>query len=546
MALEETDLPQRAKKFELKRSQKIRFSPSITSVDELLHDVYVARSPRPDEYHNRRDLVRIFNLLAREIYGSSDGFPVVEVFGSFLMDMFSSKSDLDLSINFSNGADNFAREEKIAALRKFANFFYTLQWKGHVFGVHPIMGAKVPIVKVVDRGTGIECDISVENKDGIAKSQIVHIISAIDERFQKLCFLIKAWANVHDINSPIDRTLSSLSLILLVALHLQTREPPILPPFSVLFKEGSDPENVGKAVQKFLYYGQNNKEPVGELFITLLIKLDSVRKLWAEGLCASTYEGSWITKKWGSRSGNLSVEDFTDRSQNVARAVGAEQVKKIYKCIKSSLDQMLGFMNGQIQAPKARDLIFGCDYVPNEEVKHLVNVNLKRSFPTDDPAPSSPPYTAPTKKIRCIANSDPIIGTTRAHHECSNQVPPPHDLHQHHHWPSVSVPEFGHGSVHPSFVPPQLFHGLQNNPLFRGAYNLNPDSAPELVYSSIHPSFVPPQHFHGPQQNPFLFPGTCNLNLVNRFLPDGGPGSAHFGYKENLPQGPFFNPYGFR
>ncbi|KAI3948500.1 hypothetical protein MKW98_019250 [Papaver atlanticum] len=540
MALEETDLPQRAKKFELKRSQKIRFSPSsITSVDELLHDVYVARSPRPDEYHHRRDLVRIFNLLAREIYGSSDGFPVVEVFGSFLMDMFSSKSDLDLSINFSNGADNFAREEKIAALRKFVNLFYTLQWKGHVFGVHPIMGAKVPIVKVVDRGTGIECDISVENKDGIAKSQIVHIISAIDERFQKLCFLIKSWANVHDINSPKDRTLSSLSLILLVALHLQTREPPILPPFSVLFKEGSDPENVGKAVHKFLYYGA--------LFITLLIKLDSVRKLWAEGLCASTYEGSWITKKWGSRSGNLSVEDFTDRSQNVARAVGAEQVKKIYKCIKSSLDQMLAFMHGQIQAPKVTDLIFGSDYVRNEEVNNLVNVNLKRSFPTDDPAPSSPPYTAPTKKIRCTANSDPIIGTTQAHHECSNQVPPPHDLHQHHRWPPVSAPELGHGSVHPYFVPPQHFHGLQNNPfLFPGAYNLNPISAPELVYGAVHPSFVPPQHFHGPRQNPFLFPGTCNLNPVNPFLPYGGPGSAHSVSKENLPQGPFFNPYGYR
>ncbi|KAI3969719.1 hypothetical protein MKX01_020280 [Papaver californicum] len=409
MALEETDLPQRAKKFKLKILQKIRFSPSsITSVDELLHDVYVTRSPRPDEYHRHRELVRIFNLLAREIYGSSDGFPVVEVFGSFLMDMFSAKSDLDLSINFSNGAENFTREEKIAALRKKRT---RSGGKGHVFGVHPIMGAKVPIVKVVDRGTVIECDISVENKDGIPKSQIVHIISAIDDRFQKLCFLIKAWANAHDINCPKDRTLSLLSLILLVVLHLQTREPPILPPFSVLSKEGSDPENVGKAVYIFLYYGQYNKESVGELFITLLIKLDSVRKLWAEGLCASTYEGSWISKKWGSRSGNLGVDDFIDRSQNVARAVGAEQVKKI--------------------------------------------------------------YTAPAKKIRCIANSDPIIGTTRAHHDGSNHVPPPHhhQHHQHHQWLPVSAPELGHGSVHPSFVQPQHFHGLQKTPfLFPGEY----------------------------------------------------------------------------
>lgn len=63
--------------------------------------------------------------------------------------------------------------------------------KGHVSGVLPITTAKVPILKCVDRGTGVECDISVENRDGILKSQIIHMISCIDERFQKLSFLVK-------------------------------------------------------------------------------------------------------------------------------------------------------------------------------------------------------------------------------------------------------------------------------------------------------------------------------------------------------------------
>lgn len=62
--------------------------------------------------------------------------------------------------------------------------------KGHVSGVLPITTAKVPILKCVDRGTGVECDISVENRDGILKSQIIHIISSIDERFKKLSFLV--------------------------------------------------------------------------------------------------------------------------------------------------------------------------------------------------------------------------------------------------------------------------------------------------------------------------------------------------------------------
>lgn len=52
------------------------------------------------------------------------------------------------------------------------------------------MSARVPIVKVTDSGTGIECDLSVENRDGIWKSHIIHAVSLIDERFQKLSFLV--------------------------------------------------------------------------------------------------------------------------------------------------------------------------------------------------------------------------------------------------------------------------------------------------------------------------------------------------------------------
>ena len=62
--------------------------------------------------------------------------------------------------------------------------------KGHISSVQPIFNAKVPILKLVDRGTGIECDISVENRDGIVKSQIIRMISSIDERFQMLSFLV--------------------------------------------------------------------------------------------------------------------------------------------------------------------------------------------------------------------------------------------------------------------------------------------------------------------------------------------------------------------
>ncbi|KAL3629683.1 hypothetical protein CASFOL_026905 [Castilleja foliolosa] len=381
MALRAKVLQKKAEKFELKKLQVLKVDKEkVLALEPLLQDVYANRRPKPAEYEVRRDLIRVFNDIAKEIYGHSKDIPVVLEFGSFVMDLFSTSSDLDLSVNFKTTTVPFPREKKIQTLRKFAKKLYAIQSKGHIYGVLPITTAKVPILKCVDRGTGVECDISVENRDGILKSQIIHIISSVDERFPKLSFLfgtcviyccicmmstdmspqMKTWAKSYNINSSKDKTLNSLSIILLVAFHLQTRDPPILPPFSSIFKDGTDPETVVKSVSNFVNYGKQNRESLAELFVTLLIKLSSVEKLWPKGLCASTRSGTWTSKTWDSKVACISVEDFTDPSQNVARAVGQAEVKRIYKCIDISIRHVFAFMDGKIGA-EVKDILFGKD-----------------------------------------------------------------------------------------------------------------------------------------------------------------------------------------
>ncbi|KAL3623980.1 hypothetical protein CASFOL_032796 [Castilleja foliolosa] len=352
-------LQKKAEKFELKKFRVLKVDKELVlGLEPLLQDVYANRHPKPADYEVRRDLVRVFNEIAKEIYGHSKDIPVVVEYGSFVMDIFSTSSDLDLSVNFSTTTVPFPREKKIQTLRKFAKKLYAIQSKGHVSGVLPITTAKVPILKCVDCGTGVECDISVENRDGILKSQIIHIISSIDDRFPKLSFLMKTWAKAYNINSSKDKTLNSLSIILLVAFHLQTRDPPILPPFSSIFKDGTDPETVAKSMSNFVNYGNQNRESLAELFVTLLIKLSSVEKLWPKGLCVSTCSGSWTSKTFDSKVASISVEDFTDPSQNVARAVGQAEVKQIYKCINISIQHIFSFMDRKIGA-EVKDLLFG-------------------------------------------------------------------------------------------------------------------------------------------------------------------------------------------
>lgn len=65
------DLLKEAKKLESKELAKIKFTPArVTDLDGLLCDAYVRQCPGPIDYHNRKDLIRIFNVIAKEIYGN--------------------------------------------------------------------------------------------------------------------------------------------------------------------------------------------------------------------------------------------------------------------------------------------------------------------------------------------------------------------------------------------------------------------------------------------------------------------------------------------
>ncbi|KAG7633415.1 hypothetical protein ISN44_As03g037160 [Arabidopsis suecica] len=244
----------------------------LLDLDKVLDDAYCSFRPVSADYNTRKELVKNLNAMAIDIFGKS--------------------------------------EESSPVLEAFATKLRSLEGQGFVRNVVPILSARVPIVRFCDQGTGIECDLTVESKDGILTSQIIRIISQIDDRFQKLCLLIKHWAKAHGVNNASHNTLNSISITMLVAHHLQTQSPPILPPFSTLFKDGIDPSNVEKRTQKFLNWGQRNQE--------------SLEFLWRQGLCASVLNGLWISKK--TKRDVISVEDFTDVARNFARVVAGEHL----------------------------------------------------------------------------------------------------------------------------------------------------------------------------------------------------------------------------
>ncbi|KAG6555807.1 hypothetical protein Mapa_002446 [Marchantia paleacea] len=356
------------KALELERQQagQLYFTDKVQKLmKDMFDEVYAALQPKQGDRDARHLVIQFIEKFVKyKIPGSS-----ISAFGSFVMDLYTASSDLDLSLNLSDGRRERSRNDKVHYLRKVANALYGLQnGQRTVRGIETVYRAAVPVVKFVECKTGIECDISVENNDGVLKSKVLGMFATIDTRFRQLCYLVKSWAKKHNVNSSKNGTLNSLSICLLVAFHLQTCSPPILPPFSV-FMEGlflPDVENCLNVVAARVWsfkdsgFGSNNLESVPELFGSFFVKLVAVENLWGHGLCSSTYEGKWISKIWPKNHiGCISVEDFADRTQNVARSVSRKEFELIYQCLHATLSNLKDPVNNVMDSRDLRVYLFG-------------------------------------------------------------------------------------------------------------------------------------------------------------------------------------------
>lgn len=180
-------------------------------------------------------------------------------------------------------------------------------------------------------------------------------------------------------------------------------------------------------------------------------KLLSVESLWEHGLCASNFEASWISKTWKKGVGNLSVEDFLDRSQNFARAVGKAQMQKVCRCLTECASNLTYFMRGKINARKLKTRLFGRlnpdDLVSkprlrdskrkrkpkrNLESRRGMQKRAKRAAVQQDQAEAAP---AAVVTPPVVHQKRPTQTQTRC---CSSMGMPP--------WPLVIVPSgFGYG-----------------------------------------------------------------------------------------------------
>jgi hypothetical protein len=139
-------------------------------------------------------------------------------FGSYASDMYTKRSDMDVFV------DGVARMDPRKAAYRLADM---CRKTGAFSDVTCIAGARVPIVTLRHKATGLACDLSFVSSSGVVKSRMLGVLGRLDARYRQVYMVIKQWASRRGLNNARDGTLNSYSYSLL--LHTYMASVGVLP-----------------------------------------------------------------------------------------------------------------------------------------------------------------------------------------------------------------------------------------------------------------------------------------------------------------------------
>jgi len=200
--------------------------PSITTspangvfrLHKEIVDFYEYIRPRDFEERIRQELVDDLKKYCRNLWHDAEVYP----FGSFPTGLYLPTSDMDLVVVsdhllFRNGAPRYTDRK---SLYRFGDGLRKSR-RVHNNEIEFIIGARVPLVKFVDKRTRLKVDISFENPGGL---QAVKTFNAWKEQYPAmpvLVTMIKHLLCMRGLNEPVNGGIGGFSVICLVVSMLQ-------------------------------------------------------------------------------------------------------------------------------------------------------------------------------------------------------------------------------------------------------------------------------------------------------------------------------------
>jgi DNA polymerase sigma len=263
------------------------------------------------------------------------------LYGSCANSFGVSKSDIDLCLAIGDSDIN-----KSEVLLKLADILQS----DNLQNVQALTRARVPIVKLMDPGTGISCDICINNVLAVVNTRLLRDYAQIDARLRQLAFIVKHWAKSRGVNETYQGTLSSYAYVLMCIHFLQQRKPAILPCLQGMEATYSVTiDNIECAyfdqVEKLYDFGSRNRETIA-LLVWEFFNYWAYRHDYTDAVI-SVRTGNIISKRakdWTRRVGNdrhlICIEDPFETSHDLGRVVDKYSIKVLREEFERAADIM--------------------------------------------------------------------------------------------------------------------------------------------------------------------------------------------------------------
>eukprot|EP00798_Chlamydomonas_sp_ICE-L_P015475 gene15475-21560_t len=189
------------------------------AIDRSIHDglsteinlIIKRGEPSEEDEEARNNVINRLNELLAELFPPPSQISL-SVFGSFVSNLYSRTSDLDLALQGVVDIKVFPKHPQLAS-------------KAAELVTLPLVSGGGLVRFKMDGGHGveIECDMCVGSFGKSFKNEVVKLMAGIDEqdRFSALIRLVKAWAQSHGVCDARNNMLNSWSLVLMADHELQ-------------------------------------------------------------------------------------------------------------------------------------------------------------------------------------------------------------------------------------------------------------------------------------------------------------------------------------
>ncbi|XP_050069229.1 poly(A) RNA polymerase gld-2 homolog A-like [Anopheles maculipalpis] len=215
--------------------------------------------------------MRLWEMLYNSFQQMASWLPKYELYlmGSTISGFGTDSSDMDMCIVDIDGPMYCdSRTEALNNLLRVKSFIESMSTSAN-FEHLDLIRAKVPILRFRQVQENIDIDLSINNRVGIRNTHLLHCYAQLDLRVRPLIMVIKLWAQHHNLNDPINSTMSSYSLVLMVLNFLQCGvTPAVVPCLHKTYPEKFVQERYNSnLLERIDPHESENKDTLGELLL---------------------------------------------------------------------------------------------------------------------------------------------------------------------------------------------------------------------------------------------------------------------------------------